>query len=296
MGKLALAGLLCSLAIALTAAHRVGAKNRAADEEAIRAHIDSVFQAYMRKDRVAVRTTHAHDWRGFIRASRGVVRGIEQYMREAEPIFASPSKLVGYQMCDYDTVFFGSSLAVVNYVVDIHWEFAGIRGTDTLRVLDVYAKENGHWNQAASNVATHPDTIATQRQQPRPISPAERAELLRQREAVWRAWFANDRAYLDKVIPAETIAINAGEEPWHTRESVLAGAEQFAASGARLVRLEFPKTEVQVYGDVAILYTTYLFEAEQGGQRTTVSGRGTEIFVHRDGRWVNSGWHLDSGK
>lgn len=129
-----------------------------------------------------------------------------------------------------------------------------------------------------------------------PVSPSLRQEILTAREAVWRAWFANDQARLEVVIPAETLAINAGEEAWQGRAEVLESARAFAASGARLLRLEYPRTEIQLYGDVAILYTTYLFEVETEGQRQISSGRGTEIFVRRNGRWVNPGWHLDSGR
>jgi ketosteroid isomerase-like protein len=129
------------------------------------------------------------------------------------------------------------------------------------------------------------------------VTPGLRDEILKAREAVWRAWFANDRQTLDAVIPEETVAINAGDGPWEGRAEVLAGAEKFAASGAKLMRLEYPRTEIRLYGDVAILYTTYLFEViSPDGKRETTAGRGTEIFVRRDGRWVNPGWHLDSGK
>ena len=47
--------------------------------------------------------------------------------------------------------------------------------------------------------------------------------------------------------------------------------------------------------DRAILYTLYEMDLEVGGETVTESGRGTEIFVRRDGEWVNSGWHLDAG-
>lgn len=80
------------------------------------------------------------------------------------------------------------------------------------------------------------------------------------------------------------------------RQSVLSGAAGFAASGGKLLKLEFPRTEIQAFGDVAILYTTWTYRLEVEGQQQTSSGRGTEIFVRREGQWVNSGWHLDSGK
>ncbi len=31
-------------------------------------------------------------------------------------------------------------------------------------------------------------------------------------------------------------------------------------------------------------------------KRATSPGRATEVFVRKNGRWTNPGWHLDSGK
>lgn len=269
--------------------------DRQADRDAIRSHIDEIFRAYMRRDRKVVRATHAEEWRGFIRPSRGIVRGIDQYMQEAEAILASPGRLKGYEMVDFDVQFHGET-ALVPYVARIEWEEDEIVYPDVLRVLDVYARHDGGWNQIGSQVATHPDALAAARQQARTFSSAERSRLLAAREAVWRAYFAGDEAHLQSVIPADTLAINAGEEAWPDRSAILAGARAVAATGARLVRLEFPRTEIRAYGDVAVLYTTYSFELESAGERRTQAGRGTEVFVHRDGRWQNPGWHLDSGR
>jgi hypothetical protein len=128
------------------------------------------------------------------------------------------------------------------------------------------------------------------------LTAAERDELLRAREAVWKAWFANDQDELLRALPAETIAIDAGVEAWGDVAEILRRARSFAADGGRLVRLEFPKTEIQAFSAVAVLYTTYLLETEHRGERVTMQGRGTEVFVRRDGRWLNAGWHLDSGR
>lgn len=133
-------------------------------------------------------------------------------------------------------------------------------------------------------------------QVPQQVTASMRKELLAAREAVWRAWYANDRVKLEAVIPEETVAINPAEEKWHDRAQILAGAREFAEQSGKLLRLEYPRTEIQLYGDVAILYTTYLVEVESQGRRETVTGRGTEIFVRRNAIWVNSGWHLDSGR
>jgi Domain of unknown function (DUF4440) len=128
------------------------------------------------------------------------------------------------------------------------------------------------------------------------VTPQLRQQILTAREAVWKAFFANDRTLLEKLIPQEAIAIDSGSEVWSNRAAILAGAQAFADGGARLVRLEFPKTEMQIYGNTSIVYTVYLYEIEVGGKRTTVTGRGTEMFVRRGNDLVNVGWHLDSGK
>ena len=128
------------------------------------------------------------------------------------------------------------------------------------------------------------------------ISPRFRQRILEGREAVWRAWFTNDQAKLEKLIPADAVAIESGSEAWENRAAILEGAKRFAASGAKLVRLEFPRTEIQMYGRTIVIYTSYLTEIEKDGQKSTQSGRGTETFVMRDGVLVNTGWHLDSEK
>jgi hypothetical protein len=127
---------------------------------------------------------------------------------------------------------------------------------------------------------------------PGAASPAERAALLEAREKVWRAWFANDRAALREILPPETVAGDSGEPGWLDRDKVLASSEKFAAGGSKLIDLQFPATQIQCYGDVAVLYTTFRFETETKGKRSVAAGKGTETFVKRGGRWLNSGWLL----
>ncbi len=121
-------------------------------------------------------------------------------------------------------------------------------------------------------------------------------ELLKVREQVWRAWFAGDTKTLAELVPPETIVMSGGEVKWKNQADVLRSAAEFHAKGGRLIRLEFPRTEVQHFGDVAIVWSSYVLELEVGGRRTAVSSRATEIFVRRDGRWVNPGWHTDEEK
>ncbi len=126
--------------------------------------------------------------------------------------------------------------------------------------------------------------------------PDDRAELLNTREAVWRAWFANDTKALEALVPPDTIVISAGEEKWKHQAEIFQSAADFHAKGGKLIRLEFPRTEIQHFGDVAITYSQYLYEIEMNGKRTVTSGRATETFVLRNGKWTNPGWHTDEEK
>jgi hypothetical protein len=158
--------------------------------------------------------------------------------------------------------------------------------------MDIYAKRKGSWIQVASHTAIDPAWRAEQMSKPMTVTPEMRQHILAKREAVWKAWFGNDRATLEKLIPEEAIAINEGEKAWDHRAEIFAGSKGFAESGAKLVRLEFPKTEMQVYGNTVIIYTTYVYETEVNGKRSTTNGRATEMFVRRGDELVNVGWHL----
>jgi len=54
--------------------------DRAADREAIRAHIDSIFQAFIKKDAAALRATHAPNWLGYLEGSSTMIHGVDGYM------------------------------------------------------------------------------------------------------------------------------------------------------------------------------------------------------------------------
>lgn len=118
-------------------------------------------------------------------------------------------------------------------------------------------------------------------------------ELLRARETVWRAWFAGDTKTLEELVPPETIVMSGGEKEWKHQSDVLQSSGEFHSNGGKLVRLEFPRTEVQHFGDVAIVWSSYIVETEVGGKRSLGSSRVTEIFVWQHGRWTNPGWHTD---
>jgi hypothetical protein len=281
--------------------------DRASDAAAIRAHIESIFQAFIDGDEKKIFDTHSADWRGLLEGYPTPIKGIDEYMRANGIDWPKPANApkrgpyypsgTTYKIDDFDVHFYTPDLAVVNFLGG----FQGKDGNKTValrrfRIMDIYAKRKGNWIQVASHTAVDPDWRAEQMSQPRTITPEIRERILAKRDAVWKAWFSNDRATLEKLIPPEAIAINDGEEKWADRAAIFAAAKEFADSGGKLVRLEFPKTEIQVYGNTVLIYTTFIYEIEVNGKRSTSSGRGTEMFVKRGDELVNVGWHLDSQK
>lgn len=129
---------------------------------------------------------------------------------------------------------------------------------------------------------------------PSPAAPQNDAALLKVRETVWRAWFDGDLKTLEPLVPPDTLVISASEKNWKHQSDILRSSAEFHAGGGKLLRLEFPRTEVQHFGDVAIIWSQYVLEVEENGKRSVSSGRVNEIFVFRDGRWTNPGWHTDS--
>jgi hypothetical protein len=295
------------VALVLAIAFAANAQERPADAAAIRAHIESIFQAFIDGDQDKIFATHSEDWRGFLEGSRAPIKGIDDYMRANGiewPRPANAPKLTPYlptgttyKMSDFDVHFYGPELAVASFFGEFQRKDGETMITlRRFRIMDVYAKRKGGWIQVASHTVIDPEWRAAQMSQPMTITPQIRQRILAAREAVWKAWFTNDRAALERLIPEETIAINDGNEGWSDRAAVLASAKRFVDSGGKLVRLEFPKTEIQVYGNTVIIYTTYLYETEVNGNRSTASGRATEMFVRRGDELVNVGWHMDSGK
>lgn len=276
--------------------------DRAADAAAIRAHIESIFQAFIDGDEQKIFATHSEDWRGFLEGSRTPIKGIDDYMRANGIDWPKPANApqshpyypagTTYKIGDFDVHFYGPELAVASLFGEFQRNSITLR---RFRIMDVYAKRNGSWIQVASHTVVDPEWRAEQMSKPMTIGPEVRQRILAAREAVWKAWFANDRAMLEKLVPEEVIAINNGEGEWSNRMAVLDGARRFAESGGKLVKLEFPKTEIQVYGNTVLVYTTYVYDIEMNGKRTTASGRATEMFVRRGDDLVNVGWHMDSG-
>jgi len=266
--------------------------DRASDAARIKAEIERICQAFVDKDRETLVATHGRNWRGFVPMGDHVIRGIDGYMNEATFPPGTPKNvgMSSYKLRDFDVVFYGDS-AVATFVLDTEVAYGGAKRQQTLTILDVFQKEPAGWIQVASNTSLPGDEVERRFSQARSLDQDERKALMDARESVWRAFFAGDAKALTALLPPDLITLE-GPGSFGTLESNLAGSRGFAASGGTLTRIAFPRTEVQVYGATAILYTTYELDLLAGGKKTTQRGAATEVFVQRDGKWINTGWQL----
>jgi hypothetical protein len=122
------------------------------------------------------------------------------------------------------------------------------------------------------------------------IDDATRAGVLAARDAIWRAWFANDTAALRRLLPRSTTAGDA--RGWESRDEILAGSLRSASSGRRLVAIRFDDTRIHANGDVVVVFSNYTMELEEHGRRNTVTGSASEVFVRAAGVWQNPFWYL----
>jgi hypothetical protein len=290
-----LAAVLILTVLAAGASAALGrVQEREADERAIRQEIESIFQAFIDKDRDKLAATHGQNWRGYLTGSRSVIKGRDGYLGAAGasgPMGPKGQGMVGYRIVEYNTVWYGD-VAVVNFVADVdHMEGTRAR-TSKLTLMDIYAKEDGRWMQVASQTSYHPEYQERRMSELQQLPEAARTSLLSAREAVWRAWYGGDTAALSELLPPELETLGPGADGWGVRDGIIASSAKFAAEGGKLTRLEFPRTEIQSYGYTAIIYTSYELDVSSGGETRTERGKATEMFVRRGGRWLNTGWQL----
>lgn len=257
---------------------------------AVLEHIDGLFQAYLRKDRAAIEAGHTADWRGFPVLARRLVRGLPEYMAEADAVLAH-LRAVRYEFLDREVLLFGD-LALVYYVARDFLRAEDGEISILLRALDVYRREPGGWNQCGSHIAALPETLAPPADPRRPAEDVQR-QVLAARERLWRAYFAGPAALAPLLAP-ETLAFHAGDGARHDRAAILEQSAMAAQAGAKLTALEFPRTDWLAYGGVVILLTEYAFTLATGAERAAQRGRATEVFAFRDGRWWNTAWHLEA--
>ena len=129
------------------------------DRQQILTHINSIFQAFLRQDREALRRTHSRDWVGFLGPSTTIERGIEAYMANAEKSLQH-FRGTGYELIDTEIQLYGD-IALVYYVA--RYDYAaedGQTGAVPLRSIDIYRRDGADWIQAGSHITVIPSSGA----------------------------------------------------------------------------------------------------------------------------------------
>ena len=125
------------------------------DKKAILDHIDSIFNAFIRQDREALRRTHTADWIGFQGPSTSIERGIDAYMKNAETSLQHFTG-TGYEMLDSEVQVHGD-VAIVFYVARYDYrDGKGDAASIPLRSVDIYQRVRGEWIQAGSHITPIP--------------------------------------------------------------------------------------------------------------------------------------------
>src|SRR5215469_14363109 len=123
---------------------------READRAAIRAHIDRIFQAFIKKDAAELRATHHPNWLGYLEGSRTMIRGIDGYMNNSYVDPTSPYGMKSYKMREFDMIFKGDA-AFVCFTAEVEANTPNGPMTRVLRISDFYTKQNGQWIQTGSD-------------------------------------------------------------------------------------------------------------------------------------------------
>lgn len=121
----------------------------------IKAHITDLFDAFLAKDRGAIRRGHTRDWTGFQIPSKQMIRGIDHYMNAAETLLNS-LKAVRYEFLEMEVEIHGD-IGLAYYIARDWIQESGGESTVLIRALDVYRRDDGVWNQSGSNICVIAD-------------------------------------------------------------------------------------------------------------------------------------------
>lgn len=130
--------------------------NTRADENAIRNHVVSLFDAFLAGDLETLRAGRTRDWKGFQIRSTRLVRGIDDYVAELESVLGE-MKVERYEFLDFEIEIDGD-IGIVYYLARDYLSPAnvteGVSAAETvlIRSVDVYRRIDGSWIQVGSNI------------------------------------------------------------------------------------------------------------------------------------------------
>jgi hypothetical protein len=110
--RLSFLSLALCILFARPASAQDAQNDRTADRAAIKSHIDSIFQAFIKKDIAALRATHAENWLGYLDNSGRMLKGINDYMDWNQLDPKSPYGMKSYKFREFDVIFKGDAAFV----------------------------------------------------------------------------------------------------------------------------------------------------------------------------------------
>jgi hypothetical protein len=125
----------------------------------IRRHVEALFDAFLAKDRAALRDGRVKDWKGFQIPSTTLIRGVDDYMVHLETALQNVA-VTRYEFLDFE-VDVHTDVALVYYVARDWLNTPDGEETILVRALDVYGLEADGWIQIGSNICLVPDTTNT---------------------------------------------------------------------------------------------------------------------------------------
>ncbi|MEE9555018.1 MAG: nuclear transport factor 2 family protein [candidate division Zixibacteria bacterium] len=125
------------------------------DREQILNHIHSIFKAFLKRDRAAIKQAHTDDWVGFMGPSTGIERGIDAYMANVDKSLQN-FRGSGYEILDNEIQVYGD-ISIVYYVARYDYlDDDDNLHSIPLRSVDIYRRESGGWIQAGSHITVIP--------------------------------------------------------------------------------------------------------------------------------------------
>lgn len=125
----------------------------ASDAAEIRAHVESLFEAFLAGDREALRSGRIPTWRGFQIRSTRLIEGVDEYMEELEKAMVG-LRVSRYEFLDFEVDIRGD-IALVYYIAR-DW-IDGDTQTVLVRALDAYERGRDGWIQIGSNICVLAD-------------------------------------------------------------------------------------------------------------------------------------------
>ena len=125
----------------------------------IRSHVEDLFDAFLAKDRTALRNGRVADWMGFQIPSTSLIRGVDHYMIDLETALENLN-VTRYEFLEFE-VDVHDDIALVYYVAKDWLDTPNGEKTILVRALDVYKLKSEGWIQIGSNICVLPDAPAS---------------------------------------------------------------------------------------------------------------------------------------